>query len=196
MNKAELINRIYKGVEGFARKQSINTQQAEDFMQTAFCKVLEVVDKYKDKPDGEIEKLAGTIAKNAIFSSQKSEVTYGYNNSMDVDKGFFPSEDKRIKHSIEDQNVNMILRTLPDMERKILGEIMEPSDKLLVIIEIEKKEKLVERARGKLKMNIHNHKIQNKHVAKLFGISKATMSRYMSNIRREVDDRIAFQLED
>lgn len=195
MNKAELINRIYKGVEGFARKQSINPQQAEDFMQTAFCKVLEVVDKYVDKPDNEIEKLAGTIAKNAIFSFQKSEVTYGYNNSMDVEKGFFPSEDKRIRDSIENQNVVKILRTLSEVERKILEEFMDPSDRLLGIVEQERKEKLIERSQGKLKMNIHNNKIQSKHVAALFGISKATMSRHMSSIRREVDDRISFQLE-
>lgn len=182
-NKEALIKEIYSGISALAKKQAWNKEEAEDFLQEGLMCALQAIDKYPELPDNQLILVIARSAANRIFSVQRGAVVHHKRghvefNEMEHDK------ETDIEGNIDYRNFVKIMRArLPSGVKAIFDEKVEPSDKTLDILEAEHAQKVVDRKRGKLVMNVHDAKLQDVHIAKSLGISKATMSRGIGLIR-------------
>ncbi len=68
----ELLEKTYPGIQGYASKSSNGSDSlCDDLVQEAYLAVLRVHQKYDDKPDSDVIKLAGVASKNAIINHMR-----------------------------------------------------------------------------------------------------------------------------
>jgi len=99
----------------------------------------------------------------------------------------------RGKNSTEDpinridfnRKMSQLRERLNPKAKRLLDLILEPPEEIRMKAEAEFREKQARRERGELVMGLNELKIHNKHYAQALGVSSATVSRRMAEIRKE-----------
>jgi len=202
LNNTTLIKKVYSGIRAHAIKRASNASIAKDFLQEGLIAAFEVIKRYSDKPENEIIKLMGTSARNRINTILVKEINWSKRNMVStvkkdkpIDSWIFeefynPEELGEFDMSYEEVIEKGFLRALSFYlevrEKKILREKLSPSKKTVKIFEQELAIKIKKQMNGKLVMNVNKPEINNTHIAKSLGLSKATVSRAFKNIQEVV----------
>jgi RNA polymerase sigma factor (sigma-70 family) len=202
MTKSEIVTAIYDGVKAAAIHRSRTKEQAQDLLQEGLTAVLEVIDKYDDRPDEDLIRLASKIAYNQMTDYQRREINWNRGNIFvtktddrpidtwqEDDTMRDPSDDPVTDTAIDEMHermfVTVLMSKLNIVERKVLRERLSPSKTTWRIVLDELAEKQKRRAAGELVMNVHAVEITDTHIAKSLKMSKATVSRYVKHIQEE-----------
>lgn len=187
IDKMEVVKKIFKGLEATAFKRSFTQSQFDDFKQDALYAVLKVMDLYTDKSAEELVKICGRVAVNAIKDAQRKAMTLSKYYTGKEDITLYGRQEQEIDDFLVKR---FIMNKLSDGARKVFSEKLDPSPKTSKIALDEFKQKEVNKANGKLVMSVNELKITDAHISKSINMSKATVSRHMSEIRRRVIETI------
>lgn len=191
-NRLDLVNEVLDGIKRVAGKHAKNNEQRKDFIQDGIVCALEIFDRYRDIPKDELIFLAGKAIYRRICYKQRSNITFDHKHWLcsDYDEKIQAPENED-EYNYEHLNLVKILMTkLSAIDKQILQERVQPSDKTVCIMLEDEHKKLKRKEFGHLVMNIGKERITIEHIAKSIGISKATVSRGIKRIQEKAKSLI------
>lgn len=202
MNKTTLIKKVYTGIKTYSRNKTFDPCTAKDFLQEGLIAAFEVIDKYNDKSEEELIKLMGASARNRINTLLVKEINWSKRNLLNtvrkekaindwfIEEHYNPEDlgeyDIEYEEVIEKGFLRALEFYLKVRERKILKEKLSPSKKTVKVFEKELAAKIKRKLNGQLVMSINKPEINNTHIAKSLGVSKATVCRAFKNIQKAI----------
>lgn len=208
MKTSYFIKALYDKINYEAFKKALDREQRKELFSVGISIAYENIDRYENRPDEEILNILSTIARNGmnkylrdkinwergILSKQRKERpidNWSLDPTQSVDE--ILKEDSNFDIIDQRQFLFAMQRRLNDKGKKILSELIEPSEKTIQIQTVEKIEKIKAREKGALKMNVFTDKITSKHISKSLGFSEATVCREMVKIREAAASLISEQ---